>query len=99
MILDVCPTSNLCLKVFPDISSHVFPLLYQAGVRVTVNSDDPAMFNTTLNREYELLAETFGFGMEDFYKFNRNAADGALLPENEKEQLLKRFEEEWGSLK
>jgi len=46
--LEVCPTSNVCLGVYPSLAAHPFPRLYAAGVPITVNSDDPPLFNTTL---------------------------------------------------
>src|SRR3954469_20380705 len=47
--LDVCPTSNICLGVFPSYAEHALPKLLAAGVKVTIGSDDPPLFNTTLN--------------------------------------------------
>ena len=55
--LDVCPTSNVALGVVPSLAEHPLPALVAAGVPVTVNSDDPPMFGTDLNREYALAAE------------------------------------------
>ncbi len=54
--LDVCPTSNLALKVVPDLESHPIRELVAAGVPVTVNTDDPPMFGTDLNTEYAIAA-------------------------------------------
>ncbi|HUO86623.1 MAG TPA: adenosine deaminase, partial [Thermoanaerobaculia bacterium] len=54
---EVCPTSNLRLGVFPTYAEHSFDRLYRAGVPVTVNSDDPPFFDTTLTGEYQVLAE------------------------------------------
>ena len=50
--LEVCPTSNVRLGVFPSLATHPLRRLYDAGVPVTVNSDDPPLFNTTLTDEY-----------------------------------------------
>src|SRR5205085_9886584 len=52
--LEVCPTSNIRLGVYAAINYHPFSLLHAAGIPVTVNSDDPPLFNTTLNREVGL---------------------------------------------
>lgn len=54
--LDVCPTSNIALKVVPDLDHHPIRELVAAGVRVTVNTDDPPMFSTDLNAEYAIAA-------------------------------------------
>jgi aminodeoxyfutalosine deaminase len=54
--LDVCPTSNVALRVVPDLDAHPIRELVAAGVTVTVNSDDPPMFGTDLNNEYAIAA-------------------------------------------
>ena len=54
--LDVCPTSNVALRVVPDLDAHPIRELVAAGVTVTVNSDDPPMFTTDLNTEYAIAA-------------------------------------------
>ena len=59
--LDVCPTSNIMLSVFPDLDHHPLPALLDAGVRCSVNGDDPLLFGPTLLGEYELCRESFGF--------------------------------------
>jgi aminodeoxyfutalosine deaminase len=58
--LDVCPTSNVCLGVVPDLASHPLRRLHQAGVPVTVNSDDPTLFDTSLSGEIGLLQGPLG---------------------------------------
>jgi adenosine deaminase len=59
--LEVNPTSNIRLGIYPDYAAHPLRRLHNAGVTVTVNSDDPPLFNTTLNDELALLAGPFGF--------------------------------------
>ena len=54
--MDVCPTSNVALKVVPDLDHHPLRDLVAAGVPVTINSDDPPMFGTDLNNEYAIAA-------------------------------------------
>ncbi|KQV74701.1 adenosine deaminase [Aeromicrobium sp. Root344] len=58
--LEVCPTSNVCTRSVPSMAEHPLPALVAAGVPVTINSDDPPMFSTTLNHEYEVAAELLG---------------------------------------
>jgi aminodeoxyfutalosine deaminase len=60
VVLEVCPTSNVCTRAVPSLSEHPFPRLYEADVRVTLNTDDPGMFDTDLNREYLTANEVFG---------------------------------------
>jgi aminodeoxyfutalosine deaminase len=55
--LEVCPTSNVCTRSVPSLAEHPLPALVAAGVPVTINSDDPPMFSTTLNHEYEIAAQ------------------------------------------
>lgn len=96
--LEVCPTSNICLKVFPTMADHVLPRLLQEGLYVTINSDDPPMFNTTLTREYQMAAQAFGWDVKQLQSFVRRAAHAALLPPADKAALLSRLEREFAAL-
>jgi adenosine deaminase len=58
--LEVCPTSNVRTRSVPSLAEHPLPVLVAAGVPVSINSDDPPMFGTTLNREYEIAADLLG---------------------------------------
>jgi aminodeoxyfutalosine deaminase len=58
--LEVCPTSNVCTRAVESLAEHPFPILRAAGVPLTLNSDDPGMFDTTLNAEYGIAGTTFG---------------------------------------
>lgn len=91
--LEVCPSSNVCLSVFPSIGEHALPKLIEAGLNVTINSDDPPMFNTTLTNEYQLAAETFGFTEEDLRTFALNAARVGLCSEARRIEILKAIDE------
>ncbi len=71
--LEVCPTSNVATRAVPDLESHPISQLYAAGVTVTVNSDDPPMFGTTLNHEYEVAAELLGLDREGVAGIARDA--------------------------
>jgi len=55
--LEVCPTSNVCTRSVPSLAEHPLPALVAAGVPVSINSDDPPMFSTTLDREYAVAAQ------------------------------------------
>jgi aminodeoxyfutalosine deaminase len=57
VVLDVCPTSNLRTGVVRDLAEHPLPRLREAGALCTINTDDPAMFNTDLGTEYEVAAK------------------------------------------
>ncbi|TGT92720.1 adenosine deaminase, partial [bacterium M00.F.Ca.ET.155.01.1.1] len=59
VVLECCPGSNIALKVFDSFADHPFPALQAAGCKVTLNSDDPPYFWTSLKREYDIAAEHF----------------------------------------
>ena len=97
--LEVCPTSNICLKVFPAIEAHPLPKLMAEGLFVTVNSDDPPMFSTTLNEEYLLLDSVFGLNAEMIEQLALNAVRVSLLSEGEKRGLEDGFNAEFERLR
>ena len=94
VLLEVSPTSNIQLGVFPDYSQHPFRELANAGVNLTVNSDDPPMFNTTLTREFEVLVEHFDYTLVELLSLSRNAIRGSFLPPDRQRDLEARFERE-----
>jgi adenosine deaminase len=81
--VEVCPSSNLCLGVFPSLAEHSFDRLYRAGVRVSVNSDDPPFFDTTLTDEYRRLAGAFGYGAAELAGLAEAAFAQSFLPPGE----------------
>lgn len=89
--LEVCPTSNVCLRVVKDLASHPLPKLLKENLCVTINSDDPPMFNTTLTEEFIRITRQFGFNRDDLQRFVINALRAALLPDERKEALEKNF--------
>ncbi|HYU33831.1 MAG TPA: adenosine deaminase [Thermoanaerobaculia bacterium] len=89
--LEICPSSNVCLGVVPDLERHPFDRLARAGCRVTVNSDDPAFFDTTLTGEYLRLSRTFGYGLRELTGLALSGLRAAFLPEEEREALAARF--------
>ncbi len=97
--LEVSPTSNVCLKVVPDLASHPLPRLLEEGLYVTVNSDDPPMFNTTLTNEYLAVAGTFQFGVDTIEQLMLNAVRASLLPVEDKQAMEKRFLAEFAQLR
>ncbi len=89
--LEVCPTSNVCLKVYPSWEEHSLPELMAQGLYVTINSDDPPMFNTTLTNEYLVGQQTFDWDIETVQQFVLNAVKVTLLPETERTEMLRSF--------
>ena len=86
--LDVCPTSNLCTGQIARIEDHPLPRLLEEGLYVTLNSDDPPMFGTTLADEYRVAARVFGFGREQLAELARNGVQASYLAEERKQALL-----------
>lgn len=97
--LEVCPSSNICLKVFPSWEQHSLPRLMAEGLYVTINSDDPPMFNTTLTEEYLRGCRVFGWDAEIVERLVMNAVNAALLPDADKEALRAKFAAEFARLK
>lgn len=87
--LEVCPSSNVCLNVFDRLENHALPRLMAEGLLVTLNSDDPPLFNTSLTDEYLKCARTFGWDEGVLRGLVFNAVDACLLPEAEKASLRK----------
>jgi adenosine deaminase len=80
-VLDTCPTSNVVLGVFPSYEAHPLPQLRDAGVRLTLGSDDPPYFGATIEGEYDVCAERMGFSEEDLRGITRTAIEAAFCDE------------------
>ncbi|WP_417720434.1 adenosine deaminase [Salipiger sp.] len=92
IVLEVCPGSNVTLGVYPKMSAHPVEKLRERGVRITVSTDDPPFFHTTMADEYEALARTFGWDAEMFRSLARTSAEAAFCDETTRSALLKRLE-------
>jgi adenosine deaminase len=88
VVLEVCPGSNIALSVFPDFQSHPLRALHEAGVRVTLNSDDPPFFHTSLAREYEVASTVMGLSDADILGMTRTAIEAAFVDEPTRQRLL-----------
>jgi len=97
--LEICPTSNVRLGVYTDLAAHPLPGLYYAGVPVTINSDDPPLFNTTLNDEVKLLVDPFNFDIDTINEILLNGVRYSFLPVQEKEALEATFQAEMTKLR
>ncbi|MEW9617151.1 adenosine deaminase [Shinella sp. S4-D37] len=91
VVLEVCPGSNVALKVFPDFERHPLRALHEAGVRVTLNSDDPPFFHTSLAREYDVASSIMGFRDDDLLGMTRTAIEAAFVDDPTRERLLSRL--------
>jgi adenosine deaminase len=94
IVLEVCPTSNLRTGCIPSWDEHPLRHLWDAGVLLTINSDDPPMFNTSLLDEYRVAVTQFGFTADDLARLSMNAARASLLPAERRERLVETFKKE-----
>lgn len=92
--LEVNPSSNVCLKVYRNLDQHPIPHLLRMGLCVTVNSDDPPLFNTTLTQEYESLASRFDLDEDEIERLVLNAVRSTFLSIQEKRALESDISEE-----
>lgn len=97
--LEVCPTSNVCLQVAPSLAAHPLPRLLAEGLVVTLNSDDPPMFNTTLTGEYLAVAETFDFDLDTIEHLVLTGVRASLLPAGTRSQMEADFTAEFTRLR
>ncbi|MGO4834703.1 adenosine deaminase, partial [Rhizobiaceae sp. 2RAB30] len=93
VVLECCPVSNIELKVFDSFASHPFMKLREAGCKVTLNSDDPPYFWTTLKREYDVAREHFGLDDKALTAITRTAIEAAFVDKKTKTALLARLGE------
>tara|TARA_B110001454_G_scaffold106457_1_gene100237 strand:- start:78308 stop:79318 length:1011 start_codon:yes stop_codon:yes gene_type:complete len=86
--LEICPISNALTQAFINRKNHPFLDLYRAGVSVSINSDDPGIFNTYLSDDYGYLTHHFGLTHEDFSKINKLAYDASFISTAEKNRVM-----------
>lgn len=90
--IDMNPVSNSKTGAVPDISAHPIRQYFDAGLLVTVNSDDPPMFGTSITREYAVLAETLGFSEPELRRLSLNGIRASFLPADEKARMTASFQ-------
>jgi len=101
--LEVCPGSNVCLGIYPGFATHPLPRLHRAGVQLSVNSDDPPLFNVTLNEDVERLHSAFGFDLDVIDEILLNGVYHSFLSPERKQVMeaefraeMLRFRQEYG---
>ena len=90
--LEVCPTSNVQCQTRPSYEEHPIKKLFDMGVRVTVSTDNPVISGVGIEDEYDHLVESLGFTREQLIRMNVYAAEAAVLPEEEKRELVEKIE-------
>lgn len=86
--LEVCPSSNVATRAVASLAEHPLPVFVEAGVVVTINSDDPPMFGTTLNQEYEIAADLLGLDEAGVAELARAGVGASFAPDDLKARLL-----------
>ncbi len=89
--VEVCVTSNVKTGCCRALDEHPVRKLFDAGVRITVATDDPEMFHTTLTREYEILQQDFGFSEDELRQVARNSFAASFPSDAEKQAFLKKL--------
>ena len=92
VVLEVCPGSNIALGLYPGWRQHPISQLRERGVKVTVSTDDPPFFHTTMAREYDRLAEAFDWDEGVFRALARTALDAAFCDADTRARILQRLE-------
>jgi adenosine deaminase/aminodeoxyfutalosine deaminase len=90
--VEICVTSNVRTGVCANLGDHPVRRYFDQGLMVTINTDDPSMFGTTLSAEYQVLQENFGFTDEHLRELARNSFEAAFLPVEKKLEFLNLFD-------
>ena len=91
-VLEVCPGSNIALGLYADWRAHPVGQLYDRGVKVTISTDDPPFFHTTMAQEYDRLHGAFGWDEGVFADITRTSLDAAFCDAGTRARIRKRLE-------
>ncbi len=89
--LEVNPWSNYLTNAVPTIEAHPLKQLFDLGVRVTINSDDPEVLETNVNNEYRIAHEVLGMRMDEIAVCNRTAFEASFIPEAQKQRIWDKY--------
>ncbi|UCE40112.1 MAG: adenosine deaminase [Candidatus Aminicenantes bacterium] len=92
--LELCPMSNVCTGVVSTITEHPIREYFDCGLIISVNTDDPMMFGNTLDKEYELLVQEYGFTRQEICRLLLLSIESSWLSEGRKKLLVASFEKE-----
>ena len=92
IVLEVCPGSNVALGLYKDLRAHPIAELHRRGVNVTISTDDPPFFHTTMAKEYDRLNAAFDWDEGVFQDIARTSLDAAFCDADTRAQILKRLE-------
>lgn len=92
IVLEVCPGSNIALGIYPGWRDHPIERLRAAGVSVTISTDDPPFFHTTMAHEYDRLSDAFGWDAAMLTDIARQSASAAFCDDDTRARILKTLE-------
>ncbi len=92
IVLEVCPLSNVALGLYATVAENPIARLHDAGVKVTVSTDDPPFFHTTMTREYEMLHRAFGWDKAMLTELNKQAIRAAFCDAATRDRILEKLE-------
>jgi aminodeoxyfutalosine deaminase len=90
--VELCISSNLRTGACPELQQHPVRKFFDQGLMITLNTDDPAMFQTSLNREYEIAQQEFSFSEEHLRELARNSMEASFLPVEKKLRFLQQID-------
>jgi len=93
-VFEVCVTSNVQSGIFQRFIDHPIKVMYDLGLKVTLNTDDPSISNITLSDECHIVSASMGLELGDLKKMTLTAAEASFLPPDEKQQLIEQFKTE-----
>ena len=90
IVLETCPTSNIATGIYSSYKQHPVKELYDRGVKITVNSDDPPFFNASVGGEYKIMSQ-LGLTNQDLLSLTHNAIKYSFCDEETKQKLLNKL--------
>ena len=91
IVLETCPTSNIATKIYENYEAHPVKKLFDAGVKITVNSDDPPFFNASIAGEYEVMAN-LGLSRKELISLTIMQLNLLFVMKSTKEKLLSKLD-------
>ena len=91
ILLEVCPGSNIALGLYPSLDDHPINFLFNKDLPISISTDDPSFFSTSLSKEYQDLHDVFGWGFEIFSQINKKSLEFAFCEAKLKEKLIQQL--------
>ena len=90
-MLEICPGSNIALGLYSSLKDHPINFLFKKNIPISISTDDPPFFFTTLSKEYEELHKIFDWGLETFNKINKRSLEFSFCDAELKEKLIQQL--------